>query len=57
MYIVIFEDGTMSHRETINSELLKEADNGVTDIIDISDPSDPLRYLDEGWCSLEAANR
>ena len=56
MYIVIFEDGDMTHREQINDEFLREANDGIIDLIDISDPSHPLRYFDEGWCSLDVAN-
>ena len=56
MYIVIFEDGDMTHREQISDEFLKEADDGIIDLIDISDPSHPIRYFDEGWCSLDVAN-
>ena len=56
MYIVIFEDGDMTHHEQINDEFLKEADDGIIDLIDISDPSHPLRYFNEGWCSLDVAN-
>ncbi len=56
MYIIIFEDGDMIHREEINDEFLVEADAGIIDLIDISDPAHPLRYFDEGWCSLDVGN-
>lgn len=56
MYIIIFEDGSMSYSATISSGELEAADDGILDIIDISDPTHPLRYFDEGWCSLEVAN-
>tara|TARA_R110000850_G_scaffold261268_1_gene389310 strand:- start:142 stop:315 length:174 start_codon:yes stop_codon:yes gene_type:complete len=56
MYIIIFEDGSMSYSVTISSEELEAADDGILDIVDISDPTHPLRYFDEGWCSLEVAN-
>ena len=56
MYIIIDEDGNVLHAVTISSEDLEAADMGILDIIDISDPTHPLRYLDEGWCSLEVAN-
>tara|TARA_R110000851_G_scaffold188259_1_gene338287 strand:+ start:231 stop:404 length:174 start_codon:yes stop_codon:yes gene_type:complete len=56
MYIIIFEDGSMSYSATISSEELEAADDGILDIVDISDPTHPLRYFDEGWCSLEVAN-
>tara|TARA_R110000744_G_scaffold51361_1_gene110619 strand:- start:320 stop:493 length:174 start_codon:yes stop_codon:yes gene_type:complete len=56
MYIIICEDGDVLHAVTISSGDLEGADMGILDIIDISDPFHPLRYFDEGWCSLEVAN-
>jgi len=53
MYIIIFEDGNMVHAVTISSGDLEAADMGVLDIVDIRDPTHPLRYFDEGWYSLE----
>ena len=53
MYILIYRDYSMMYTATIDATLLSVADDGDIEIIDISDPTHPLRYFDEGWCSLE----
>lgn len=53
MYLVIFEDGTMQHMVELEDGLLHAADNGLVDVVDIHDPSHPLRYFNEGWCSVD----
>jgi len=53
MYLIIFEDGNITHQIELDDGMLPAADNGYVDVVDISDPSHPLRYWDEGWCSLD----
>lgn len=53
MYLVIFEDGSITHHLELDDSILPAADVGYLDVIDISNPDHPLRYWDEGWCSLD----
>ena len=53
-YITIAEDGTVNHHAgTLPQEVLDAADDGLYDVIDISDPMNPLRYWDEGWTNVD----
>ena len=55
MYIIIFEDGQIFQQEELDSGILPAAESGYVDVLDITDPTHPLRYFDEGWCSLDVA--
>lgn len=56
MYLVIFEDGSMQHMTQLDVGTLFAADDGLVEVVDISNPEHPLRYFDEGWCSVDVHN-
>ena len=57
MYLVILEDGSMLHMTALEDGLLTSANDGYVDVVDISNPEHPLRYSDEGWCSVDVPNK
>jgi hypothetical protein len=53
-FITVFEDGSLNfHKGEIPQEVLEAADDGLYDVIDITNPDDPLRYWDEGWTNVD----
>lgn len=53
-YLAIYEDGTLSHYlETLGEGLLEACDDGIFQVIDISDPSNPLDYYKGKWSPVE----
>ena len=53
-YITVFEYGTLHfHRGELPQEIIRAADDGLYDLIDITDPDCPLRYWDEGWTDVD----
>lgn len=54
-YVLLFEDGSVMQTHELGDGLLKSADDGIVDVLDVSDPEDVLRYLEEGWVSVEVA--
>lgn len=56
MYLYIFEDGEIKKSGAIPcGDDLQNVDNGILDIIDISDPRNPLQYYNGDWHDLESA--
>ena len=57
MYIYIFEDGTIKKCTTIDEDDTFSVEDGVLDILDISDPKNP-KYLikTNEWTDLESAD-
>ena len=53
MYLVIFENGSMQHMVELEDGLLSAADDGLVEVVDISNPEQPLRYFDGEWYSLD----
>ena len=53
-YLVIFEDGAISHHAGAEPPegAIDGCDNGVCDLIDITDPTKPLAYMLEGWTDV-----
>jgi len=49
MYLAIFEDGVIQYTSEVDEELLRGADDGFLDVLDISDPASPLRYWEGEW--------
>ena len=49
MYLFIFEDGSVSSAEDMTEEDFVSADEGLLDIIDVSDPSNLKQYLNGQW--------
>ncbi len=53
MYIVITEDGLVGSMKSVSSDDLSSANDGLLDIIDISNPEKPVTYYDGKWNILE----
>ena len=58
-YISVFEDGFVQYWSgDIPDVLLESADVGLYDVIDITDPSNPLQYVGDGeWEEMTAADQ
>ncbi|WP_238938739.1 hypothetical protein, partial [Pseudomonas typographi] len=56
MYLMIFEDGEIKSAEEVGIDDTQAADDGLLDLIDISDPFNPTRYLGGEWKSVEDVN-
>jgi hypothetical protein len=54
-YLLITEDQNVFKTDALAPGDLDAADDGLLDVIDISDPADPLRYFDGGWTNVEEA--
>lgn len=52
-YIFVFEDLEIRRGESYLKEDLEACDDGLLDIIDISDPTAPLAYFKGGWEELQ----
>jgi len=52
-YLFIFEDGTIWKGSKYSEEDLEYCDNGVLQIIDISQQNDPVEYIDGIWQTIE----
>lgn len=56
-YILILECGekVWFHEGDLPSDILPMADDGILDVLDITEPSRPLRYLNKyRWIHLDA---
>jgi len=53
MYLLIFEDGEMKSAENVTEDDLRGADDGLLDIVDISEPFTPSRYQNGQWIEVE----
>lgn len=54
-YITISEFGDIhTHKGEIPPEILAAADDGIYNVIDITDPDGPLLYLGESWDDVDA---
>lgn len=53
MFLVIFEDGAIRKAEEVSQDDVRSADDGLLDLIDISRPDDPRRYVEGGWHPLD----
>ena len=53
-YIAISEFGDChTHKGEIPPEIIAAADDGIYDVIDITNPDAPMRYWDEGWTDVD----
>ena len=57
MYLVIFEDFSIRHTAELEDGLLSAADDGLVEVVDISNPEHPLRYTNGNWCSVDVSPR
>lgn len=53
MYIYIFEDGEFKKVAQTHEDDFESVRNRDLEIIDISDPKNPLYYTGESWDTLE----
>ena len=53
MYLIIFEDGSISKSDSVGISELEAADDGILDLIDISASDSPFRYYDGEWSELD----
>jgi len=53
MYLMILEDGEAFKQEGVSALDLSSADDGILDILDITDPNNPTRYWDSKWLEIE----
>ncbi|WP_327440304.1 hypothetical protein [Pseudomonas donghuensis] len=54
MYLMIFEDGEIKNAEDVSDADLQAADDGVLDIVDISEPFTPKRRFNGDWVEVES---
>jgi hypothetical protein len=54
MYLFMLDDGEIRRGSVIQEGDLSACDDGILDIVDISNPDNPLRYFDGKWQELEA---
>lgn len=54
MFLIIFEDGQITCCTKVSDELFSGADDGIVDIVDVSDPVSPLRYWGGDWEAVES---
>jgi len=52
MFIHISEYGEVSKSKEIPDGILEACDDGIWDIIDISNPEEPKRYIDGEWVDI-----
>lgn len=55
MYIFIFEDGTINKSRVFGDEEKQAVEDGILDVVDISDSSWPEYYYKGKWVSVESA--
>ena len=54
-YITISEFGDVHMiKGEIAPEVISAADDGLADILDITNPDEPIRYWEEGWTDIDA---
>jgi len=51
---MILEDGEVGTVTSVSSGDLLAADSGIVEIINISDPTNPVTYYEEEWHHLES---
>jgi hypothetical protein len=55
IYLVIFEDGEVRKTSMLQDEDLQSCDDGVLDVIDITNPKDPVNYVNGMWVTVPDA--
>lgn len=56
MFLMIFEDGEIKSAEDVSDADLQAADDGVLDIVDVSEPFTPKRRFNGDWVEVENIN-
>lgn len=49
MYLLQFENGTITKSESLSDDILQQVKDGYITVIDISDPDLPTIYFDNDW--------
>lgn len=59
MFLLILQDDTVVKSDTITKEDYEDADkgDGVISIIDLTNPANPLDYIDGKWHKVEDIKR
>lgn len=57
MYVFIFEDGNITKEHEVSEGDLAACESGYVDILDITNPDKPTRYLDESWAEVHQMER
>lgn len=52
MFIIIFEDGEIKYSPNVDSDILDAADDGLVDVLDISD-QDCIQQYSGGWSAID----
>jgi hypothetical protein len=52
MYLLSFGDGEIFKIDELDDGVLPAADDGIVDVVDISDPLNPLHYYGQEWHSV-----
>ena len=53
MYLMLFEDGEIKSAEDVSDDDLRAVDDGVMEVVDISEPFTPQRYIGGAWHEIE----
>jgi hypothetical protein len=53
MFLIIFEDGEVKRADAVGEDDKQSADDGYIDLIDITDPSVPKRFISGAWSDIE----
>ena len=54
MYLLIYEDGEIQSSREAGADLTEAADDGILDLLDVSDPENPMRWWDSEWQPVDA---
>jgi hypothetical protein len=53
MFLIIFEDGEVKRAAHLSEGDEQSAEDGYLDLIDISDPTSPKRFISGEWGEVE----
>jgi len=53
MFLIIFEDGEIKRTEALADGDLESADDGYLDLLDVSEPTSPKRFISGEWVEVE----
>lgn len=53
MYLIIFEDGSIQKTSRVSTEDLDASEQGLQEVLDISDPEEPKIYIEGDWEEIE----
>jgi hypothetical protein len=53
MFLIIYENGIIEKNESYTEEDIESCDNGIMQLIDITNPKSPLEYYDKEWEAIK----